>query len=187
MSTRTKYHRNHQKKMKRSLGKTVKNTANREIIDTHVSITHEPGQDQTNEHPQIANITVEAIEQTRIEFGMSEYGYPMVTYRSALKNHSITLELDTANNEALINNLDIQYCTPNELTLLLKKVEHELKKININNVIQQVTFDDWNKFLKPHNIFELQYHNSENNVAAVKCPVDRCAEAIMKGLGFTKE
>jgi len=166
------------------------------IVDTHVKIDkhkHKHKQIEKNTESdldstdqaqyQTVDITVESLDQSRIDVGLSEYGYPMVTYLSALKNHSITLELDIGNRNALINNLDIQFCFPGELTLLLKKIENELTKINITKILQQVTFNDWINLLKPQNIFELMYHHEEG-FATVMCRTDQCAEAVMKGLGF---
>jgi hypothetical protein len=171
-------------------------TTDGDIIDTHITIStlnsfgNETNIDSQYNHtnsdsiqPQLINITVEALNNAGVNIGISDYGFPMVTYHSALKNHSITLELDIGNRQALINDLDIQFSFPGELTLLLKKVEYELKKIHITTILQHVMFDDWIKILRPQNIFELQYHNKEQGFAKVMCRTDKFAEAIMKGLG----
>lgn len=154
------------------------------IVDTHVQITKTHDNYSDLDQPKTATITVESLNQTREEVGMSEYGFPMVKYISVMKNHSITLELDLNARQALINDLDIQSCFPGELTLLLKHVESELNKINITRIVQQIMFEDWINILQPLNIFELQYHNKEHGFATVMCRTDQCAEAIMKGLGF---
>lgn len=156
-----------------------KNMEDGDIVDTQITIKKDSHSDSNT-----ATITVESLNQTGIEFSMSEYGLPVVKYVSAMKNHSIILELDIRRQEALINNLNIQYCFPGELTLLFKKVENELNKINITKIIQEVMYDDWINFLQPQNIFSLQNHNKTHNTALVMCRTDRFAEAIMKGLGF---
>lgn len=119
-----------------------------------------------------------------VDVGISRYGLPLVMYQSVMKNHNIVLELDINNKQALISELNIQFCTPNELTLLLKRVENELQKINITEVLQYVMYDDWINILQSDNIFTLHFHNVNDESAIVMCSVDRCAEGIMKGLGF---
>jgi len=123
-------------------------------------------------------------ESIETNVGISRYGLPLVMYQSVMKNHNIVLELDINNKQALISELNIQLCTPNELTLLLKKVETELQKINITEVLQYVMYNDWIDILQPDNIFTLHFHNVNDDSAIVMCSVDRCAEGIMKGLGF---
>ena len=159
------------------------------IVDTHVTISKTKYNYMNNDvnsietEPQCVDITVETLNNGAVDVGISDYGFPMVIYRSALKNHSITLELDISNKHALINDLDIQFSFPGELTLLLKNVEYELKKIHIIKVLQHVMFDDWINILRSQNIFELHHHNIENGFATVMCSTDQFAEAIMKGLG----
>lgn len=131
-----------------------------------------------------ADITVETLQQTDTKVQMSEYGYPMLTYTSGLKNHIITVELDVGRKQALINNMDIGECAPVELTLLLKKVENELKKLGVTTIVQQVTPSDWKNILEPLRIFQSVHYNKEHNFMTIICPIGKFPEATMKSLGF---
>src|SRR5205814_2164908 len=65
-----------------------------------------------------------------------------------------------------------------------KKMEIEMKKINIGYVIQQVTKSDWDNILKAQRIFSRVNENKEYGFLNIRCPIDRFPEAIIKGLGF---
>lgn len=107
-----------------------------------------------------------------------------LTFTSEMKTHSIIVELDMITKEALINDMQIQYSSPVELALLLKKMITELKKINIHFIIQQVTESDWLQILKPLNIFIFVNKNKTYGFLNIKCPIDDFPEAVMKALGF---
>jgi hypothetical protein len=170
---------------------------NKEQTDTVVTISNinnvsdhpNDNSTQTEQHSECNNlhtaeITVETLQQTATQMQMSEYGYPMITFTSGLKNHIITVELDVGRKQALINNMDIGNCAPVELTLLLKKIDVELKKIGITTIVQQVTPSDWENVLNPLKLFRLVNYNSTNNFMTIICPIDRFPEAVMKSLGF---
>lgn len=109
----------------------------------------------------------------------------MVTYKSVLGTHKITVELDIVRKEALINNIDIEYHSPVELTVLLKNMVNELKKIDIRHIIQQVTKDDWINVLKDDKIFSFINENKIYGFINLKCEIDKFPEAVMKGLGYS--
>lgn len=110
--------------------------------------------------------------------------YPIAKFISDLKVHSITMEFDFARHEALVSDMSIGHCNPVELTLLLKQIVHELKKYNINHVIQQVSESDWHNVLKEHGIFQFVNENKLYKFYNVKCELDRFPEAVMRALSF---
>ncbi len=132
-------------------------------------------------------------EQTKINTEVSDdtikkqiIEYPKITFTSKLKSHCITLELDVTRHEALINNMIIQQHSPVELVILLKNIVSELKKININYIIQQVSKTDWITILRADRIFTLVNENKLYGFLNVKCCVDRFPEAMMKALSFSE-
>jgi hypothetical protein len=139
--------------------------------------------EMNNDFAQISTETLE-LEHSGIELRMGEHGYPMMTFHSTLKNHHVTFELDIQRQQALINNLDVQFCAPVELSLLLKNTETVLSKYGINLIVQQVGINDWHTILKPAEYFDLVHLNEQNNIATISCPTNQLAKAIMSGLGF---
>lgn len=117
---------------------------------------------------------------------MGEYGYPIMTITSILKKHSITFEIDAPRQQALINDLNIQYSAPVDLTTMLKKCEFELSKIGIKMIVQQVNIDDWNNYLKDGGVFNLIHITDNGGIkfAVVSCDISMLSIGIMKGLGF---
>lgn len=111
--------------------------------------------------------------------------YPTAVFVSDLKSHSITMELDSIRHEALVSEMKIKYENPVELAMLLKRIVLELKKYNINFVIQQVTKDDWFSVLKEHGIFQFVNENKIYKFYNIKCELERFPEAVMKALSFT--
>lgn len=115
----------------------------------------------------------------------SEHGYLMATFTSSLKSHSIKIEIDISKKEILINTMNIQQHSPVELTLLLKNLVLEMKKLNIMYVVQQVTKSDWLTILRPQRFFSFVYENKQHGFITVKCPIDKFPEAVIHGLGFS--
>ena len=114
----------------------------------------------------------------------TEYGYQTITFTSSLKVHSIKVEIDIPRQEILINTMDIQPHSPVELTLMLKKLVYEMKKLNILFVLQQVTTSDWESILKTQHIFTFVNKNIQHDFITVKCSIDQFPEAVMNALGF---
>lgn len=108
----------------------------------------------------------------------------MMKYYSQLKTHRITVELDLSRHEALIFDMDIQSFAPVELAIMMKNMVTELKKMNINYIIQQVTKSDWTNILEQHGLFKFVNENETYGYLNVKCQIDNFPEAVMKGLGF---
>lgn len=115
----------------------------------------------------------------------SEHGYLMATFTSSLKSHSIKVEIDISQKEILVNTLNIQHHSPTELTLMLKKMVHEMKKLNIMYVVQQVTKSDWISILRPQNYFFFVNENKKDGYITIKCPIDTFPEAVLRALGFS--
>lgn len=115
---------------------------------------------------------------------ISENGYIKMTFTSVMKAHNIAMELDLNRHEALINDMKIQSYAPVELTVLLKNIVMELKKLNIHYIIQQVTKSDWINILRPYRLFTFVNENKTYGYLNVKCKIDNFPEAVMKGLGF---
>lgn len=115
----------------------------------------------------------------------SEHGYLMATFTSSLKSHSIKVEIDISQKEIMINTMNIQQHSPVELTLMLKKLVYEMKKLNILFVVQQVTKSDWISILRPQRFFSFVNENKQHGFITVKCPIDRFPEAVIHGLGFS--
>lgn len=156
-----------------------------DIVQTTHSEKEIGSNNNLNNELYTANITVKNTQRTDTKVKMSEYGYPMITYHSGLRNHIISVELDVGRKQALINNMDIGNCAPVELALLLKNIENELKKLAINNIVQQVTINDWQQILEPIKIYQLIHHNNIHNFVTAICPIEKFPEAVMKSLGFT--
>jgi hypothetical protein len=116
----------------------------------------------------------------------SEHGYLTATFTSSLKSHSITVEIDISQKQILINTMNIQHHSPVELTLMLKKLVIEMKKLNIMFVVQQVTKDDWLTILRPQRFFSFVTENKQHDFITVQCPIDKFPEAVIHGLGFTE-
>lgn len=110
---------------------------------------------------------------------------PTAVFVSDQKTHSITMEFDFMRHEALISEMKIEYQNPVELTMLLKRIVIELKKFNINYVIQQVSPNDWDTVLKEDGIFQFVNENKLYKFYNIKCELDRFPEAVMRALSFT--
>lgn len=114
---------------------------------------------------------------------INKFGYPEVKYTSSLKNHNATIELDTLLKQALISELNIDHAFPVEFASFLKTIEHELAKLDINTIIQQVAYKDW-ELLEQSGFFTQVFSNTEHQFVTVSCPLEHFAEAVMVGLGF---
>jgi hypothetical protein len=136
------------------------------------SETHVDNIDYVKKHLQCASIR------------RSEFGYILVIFESAQKLHRISIELDVDRKEALISCMKIEHSSPVELVILLKDISTQLKKVNIESIIQQVLPDDWETILKPLNIFNIVNTNPKYNFYNVRCSVDKFPEGIMKSFGF---
>ncbi|VBB17820.1 hypothetical protein YASMINEVIRUS_283 [Yasminevirus sp. GU-2018] len=119
-----------------------------------------------------------------IELTMGQYGYPLMTFRSAMRSHTIVMELDVGQRQALVNTMDIKHESPTELALLLKRVETELQKVNITTIVQQVTYDDWKSILKGLKMWTIVVENKEQGFLTITCPLSKFALAVMTALGF---
>ena len=135
-----------------------------------------------------------------IYFSHSKSSYNMESVNDESKQNLITIEskgnrmvldLDIARNEAFIeemifNQQSEAYQSLTEMAIFLKSVEEKVKVINIKNIIQPVSEDDWNRFLK--NIPEFKYVKTARYPGGshvnVSIDVDNFAIAITKGLGF---
>jgi hypothetical protein len=115
----------------------------------------------------------------------NEHGYLTATFTSSLKSHSIKVEIDLSQKELMINSMNIQHHSPVELTLMLKKMVNDMKKLNIIFVVQQVTKSDWITILRSQRFFSFVNENKQHNFITVKCPIDKFPEAVIHGLGFS--
>jgi hypothetical protein len=114
----------------------------------------------------------------------SESGYIVGTFKSAQEIHKISVEIDMMHKEALVCCMEIEHSSPVELAILLKDISCQLKKVNIETIIQQVLPGDWETILKPLNIFNLVNMNTKYNFYNIRCSIDKFPEGIMKSLGF---
>lgn len=128
--------------------------------------------------------TMHRSEEKDIMLTMGQYGYPLMTFHSTLRSHTIAIELDIGHKQALVNTMDIKHDSPIELTLLLKRIENELIKVNVTTIVQQVTSDDWKVILKPLKIWKIIAENNDMDFMTIACRVDMFAEAVMNALGF---
>jgi hypothetical protein len=126
-------------------------------------------------------------EQINLDIKMSKYGYPELSFSSVTKSHTISVELDISRHEALISDFKIlDSGSPVELALMLKNMTYELKKLNIDTIIQQVTKEDWNGILKKLDNFILVNENEQYQYLNVKCEIEKFPEGVMRSLGFER-
>lgn len=108
----------------------------------------------------------------------------IIEYRSIQNIHSIKIELDIENHQALINEILISYEAPIELTLLLQYMCCELKKINITTIIQQVYESDWYTILCKIKYFKLINKNTDHNFLNIMCKLSKFPKAYMMSIGY---
>ena len=116
----------------------------------------------------------------------SIYGFLTMTFKSSLNSHSITIELDISRKEIMVNTLNIQEHSPTELTIMLKNMVTEMKKLNMMFIIQQVTQSDWINILRSQQIFILVNENKELGFVTVKCSIDDFPKGVLYGLGYNE-
>lgn len=144
-------------------------------------------EEENNENNLDIDGSIDSIQrlskQSGYELELTDKKYLMATFTSSLKNHSIKVEIDIGRKEILINTMHIQYKSPVELAVMLKKMVIEMKKLTIAYVIQQVTKSDWINILRAQHIFVLMNENV-HGFLTVKCDIDRFPESVMCALGF---
>jgi hypothetical protein len=158
-----------------------KETIHKEINDdTKTDAQRAAIQEDEKKKEMIKNFT--SNKNFLLEYG--EYGFLKATFISALRTHSIVVELDLNNKQALINTMNIPPFAPGELCVLLKNLVAKLKKMTIAHIVQQVMKKEWLSILKPLNIFKFINENVKDDLVTVMCPVDKFPEVVMKALDF---
>jgi hypothetical protein len=146
----------------------------------HETTSHETTLHETTSHETTSHETISHDSAT----DPGKLNGIKLTFTSPRKSHHIRVELDIGRHEALVDEMKIEFHSPVELTLLLKAMVTELKKIQIHYIIQQVSRDDWFHILRDQKIFSLVNVNMQYHFLNVRCEIDRFPLAVMKGLGF---
>ncbi len=97
----------------------------------------------------------------------------MKRFTSITGVHSLTMELDTKNHIAILDEMKIEYSAVVEFAIFLNSVSAELGSSGIRTVVQQVMKDDWNNILSKIPEFELINENTKYNFMNVRCDVKK--------------